>query len=162
MLGRRGDGRAVVAVVLTAVATLACATASDVSTQQLPSAFLIVGDGIPQRLSAQAGDVARGKAIVGNRQQGMCLLCHSGPAEDFPHERTPGSVAGSLAGAGSRWTEAQLRLRVADARALNAQSVMPSYHRSNGLQQVAAAFEGRTLLSAQQLEDVVAYLVSLR
>ena len=125
-------------------------------------ALRIVGDGIPLRLSSQPGDAQRGQAIVGSRQQGMCLLCHSGPAELFPNERTPGNVAASLRGAGSRWSEAQLRLRVADARALNPASVMPAYHRSEGLHRVGLAWQGRTLLSAQQVEDVVAFLVALR
>ena len=125
-------------------------------------ALRIVGDGIPLRLSSQPGDAQRGQAIVGSRQQGMCLLCHSGPAELFPNERTPGNVAASLRGAGSRWSEAQLRLRVADARALNPASVMPAYHRSEGLHRVGLGWQGRTLLSAQQVEDVVAFLVALR
>jgi sulfur-oxidizing protein SoxX len=122
---------------------------------------LVVGDGIPASLTGAPGDAARGRAIVASRQQGMCLLCHSGPAPLFPEERTPGNVAGSLAGAGARWTEAQLRLRVADARRINPQSVMPSYLRAEGLQRVGRAWQGRALLDAQQVEDVVAFLRTL-
>jgi L-cysteine S-thiosulfotransferase len=122
----------------------------------------IVNDGIPMALSGSPGDAARGRAIVASRQQGMCLLCHNGPAALFPEEQTPGTVAASLAGAGARWTEAQLRLRVADARRLNPQSVMPSYLRSEGLQRVAASRQGQTLLSPQQVDDVVAFLVTLQ
>lgn len=124
-------------------------------------AALVVGDGIPASLTGTPGDAERGRAIVASRQQGMCLLCHSGPAALFPEERTPGNVAGSLAGAGTRWSEAQLRLRVADARRLNPQSVMPSYLRTEGLQQVGQAWQGKTLMTPQQVEDVVAFLRSL-
>jgi sulfur-oxidizing protein SoxX len=124
-------------------------------------AALVVGDGIPASLTGTPGDAERGRAIVASRQQGMCLLCHSGPAALFPEERTPGNVAGSLAGAGARWSEAQLRLRVADARRLNPQSVMPSYLRTEGLQQVGQAWQGKTLMTPQQVEDVVAFLRSL-
>ena len=129
----------------------------------LATAVVVVGDGIPLPLTTVPGDPDRGRVIVVDRQQGMCLLCHSGP---FPEEPTPGSVAGSLAGAGTRWTEAQLRLRVADARRLEPKSVMPSYHlRSPAgppLQRVAPAWQGRPLLDAQQVEDVVAFLRTLR
>ncbi len=121
----------------------------------------VVGDGIPTSLTGAPGDATRGRAIVASRQQGMCLLCHSGPAALFPEERTPGNVAASLAGAGSRWSEAQLRLRVADARRLNPQSVMPVYLRTEGLQQVGRAWQGKTLMTPQQVEDVVAFLRTL-
>jgi L-cysteine S-thiosulfotransferase len=124
-------------------------------------AALVVGDGIPASLTGTPGDAVRGRAIVASRQQGMCLLCHSGPAALFPEERTPGTVAGPLAGAGARWSEAQLRLRVADARRLNPQSVMPSYLRTEGLQQVGQAWQGKALMTPQQVEDVVAFLRSL-
>jgi sulfur-oxidizing protein SoxX len=125
----------------------------------LLAAAAVVGDGLPEPLTAQPGDAARGRAIVASRQQGLCLLCHSGP---FPEERFQGNLAPSLEGAGSRWNAAQLRLRVADARALNPQSLMPSLHRTEGLQRVAPAFAGKPVLSAQQVEDVVAFLQTLK
>ena len=123
------------------------------------SAFELQGDGMPQPLTATPGDPARGRAIVASRQQGLCLLCHSGP---FPEERFQGTVATSLAGAGSRWTAAQLRLRVVDSRRLNADTVMPSFHRTDGLQRVGPAWQGKPVLDAQQVEDVVAFLGTLR
>jgi len=125
----------------------------------LGAGVVVVGDGIPAPLTATPGDAARGRAIVGSRQQGLCLLCHSGP---FPEERFQGSVATSLAGTGSRWTAAQLRLRIVDSRRLNPDTVMPSFHRTDGLQQVAAAWQGKPILDAQQVEDVVAFLATLR
>lgn len=124
-----------------------------------PRAMLVRGDGVPRPLTAQPGDPARGRAIVVNRQQGLCLLCHSGP---FPEERFQGDLAPSLAGAGSRNTPAQLRLRIADPSRLNPSTIMPSYYRMDGLQQVAPAWQGKTILSAQQIEDVVAFLATLR
>ena len=125
-----------------------------------PAAALnVVGDGIPQPLSATPGDADRGRAIVTNRQVGLCLLCHSGP---FPEERFQGQLAPSLAGAGARWTAAQLRLRVADNRRLNPDSLMPAFHRTDGLQRVGSTWQGRPVLDAQQVEDVVAYLRTLQ
>ena len=119
----------------------------------------IVGDAIPKSLTGQPGDAVRGRAIVANRSVGLCLLCHSGPIAE---ERFQGNLAPDLAGAGQRWSTAQLRLRVVDARRLNPQTIMPAYYRVDGLRRVPAALAGAPLLAAQQVEDVVAYLAGLR
>ena len=119
----------------------------------------VVGDGIPQPLSAQPGDAARGRAIVANRQVGLCLLCHAAPIAE---ERFQGTLAPDLAGAGTRSTVAQLRLRLADSRRVNPQSIMPAYFRADGLTRVGKNWQGKTVLGAQQIEDVIAYLVTLR
>ena len=122
-------------------------------------AYVVVGDGIPAPLAGPAGDAARGRAIVASRQLGLCLLCHAGP---IPEERFQGTLAPDLAGAGSRWSAAQLRLRLADGKRLNPATIMPSYYRTEGLTRVGTAWQSRTLLTAQQIEDVVAYLLTLR
>ena len=113
----------------------------------------------PGPLTATPGDAARGRAIVANRQAGLCLLCHSAP---IPEERSQGDLAPSLAGAGTRSSAAQLRLRLMDSKALNPASIMPSYYRREGFNRPGAAWEGKTILSAQQIEDVVAYLETLK
>ena len=110
-------------------------------------------------LTGQPGDPARGRAIVADRQRGLCLLCHTAP---IPEERFQGNLAPDLAGSGSRWTEGELRLRLMDSRRLNPDSIMPSYYRTEGLHRVGPAFQGRTVLGAQEIEDVVAYLLTLR
>jgi L-cysteine S-thiosulfotransferase len=116
-------------------------------------------DAMPKPLTDVPGDAARGRAIVANRTVGLCLLCHSGP---IPEERFQGNLAPSLAGAGSRSTPAQLRLRIVDAARLNPDTIMPSYFKVDGLSRVAKNFQGKTILSAQQIEDVVAYLATLK
>lgn len=121
--------------------------------------FTIVGDAIPEPVTGQRGDPARGRAIVTNRQVGLCLLCHSGP---FPEERLQGSLAPDLAGAGGRWSEGQLRLRIVDSSRLNPDTIMPPYYRTEGLHRVAANFRGKPVLTAEQIEDVVAFLTTLR
>jgi len=115
-------------------------------------------DSIPVSLTGAKGDPARGRAIVANRQVGMCLLCHSGP---FPEERFQGELAPDLSSA-ARLTEGQIRLRIADPGRVNPQSIMPAYYRTEGLTRVAPAFRGKTILTAEQIEDVVAYLVTLK
>jgi sulfur-oxidizing protein SoxX len=121
--------------------------------------FTVVGDAIPQPLTAMPGDAARGRSIVANRQVGLCLLCHTGP---FPEERFQGNLAPDLAGTGARWSEGQLRLRIVDASRLNPATIMPSYYRIDGLTQVNAAWQAKPILTAQQIEDVVAFLRTLR
>jgi sulfur-oxidizing protein SoxX len=129
----------------------------------LSAAIGVVGDGMPQPLTTTPGDAARGQLIVGSRQQGLCGLCHAGPASaDFPQPALQGNLAPRLQGAGARWTEAQLRLRIVDSRRLNPYSLMPAFHRTQGLQRVGRAWQGRPVLDAQQVEDVVAYLLTLK
>jgi sulfur-oxidizing protein SoxX len=121
--------------------------------------YTIAGDAIPARLSENAGDPLRGRAIVVDRQIGLCLLCHGGP---FPDQKLQGTLAPNLAGAGSRWTAGQLRLRIVDASRLNPNTIMPPYYRTEGLTRVAPAFAGKPVLSAEQIEDVVTFLGTLR
>lgn len=120
--------------------------------------FAYAQDSAPP-LTDTAGDAARGRAIVANRQLGLCLLCHTGP---IPEERFQGNLAPDLGGAGSRWNPAQLRARLIDARRFNPKSIMPAYYKVDGLTRVPAPLQGKTILSAQQIEDVVAYLETLR
>ncbi|MGH7303390.1 MAG: sulfur oxidation c-type cytochrome SoxX [Candidatus Rokuibacteriota bacterium] len=116
-------------------------------------------DSIAASLTGARGDPARGRAIVTNRQVGLCLLCHSGP---FSEERFQGNLAPDLAGAGRRWSEGQLRLRIVDSSRIIPTTIMPAYHRTEGLVRVAPAWRGKPVLSAEQIEDVVAFLTTLK
>jgi sulfur-oxidizing protein SoxX len=121
--------------------------------------YAVVGDAIPESLTGAKGDAERGRGIVVNRQVGLCLLCHTGP---FPEEKFQGTLAPDLTGTGARWSEGQLRLRIVDASRLNPDTIMPPYYRIDGLTRVAPAFQGKPVLTAEQIEDVVAYLATLR
>ena len=116
-------------------------------------------DSLPSSLNGAAGDAARGRAIVLDRQVGLCLLCHSGP---FPEERFQGDLAPNLAGVGARLSEGQIRLRIVDASRANPQTIMPAYFRTEGLIRVTPSQRGKTVLTAQQIEDVVAFLMTLK
>lgn len=120
--------------------------------------YTIVGDAIPEPLTGTKGDAARGRALIVDRSN-TCILCHSGP---FPEQAFQGDLAPNLAGSGSRWSEGQLRLRLVDASRLNAATIMPSYYRVDGLARVGVSWRGKPILSAEQIEDIVAYLVTLR
>ncbi len=125
--------------------------------------FLFIGkvlgdDAIAASLTGAKGDPARGRAIVANRQVGLCLLCHSGP---FPEERFQGDLAPDLRSA-AKLSEGQIRLRIVDPGRVNPDTIMPAYYRSAGLTRVAPAFRGKTILSAEQIEDIVAYMLTLK
>jgi sulfur-oxidizing protein SoxX len=121
--------------------------------------YTVVGDAIPAPLTGAPGDPARGRVIVTSRQRGLCLLCHSGP---FPEERFQGDLAPDLAGVGSRLSEGQIRLRLVDSRSLDPDTIMPSYYRTDGLNRVGAAWRDKPVLNAEEIEDVVAFLATLR
>lgn len=142
-----------------AIALTAIALATNPAIADTLVPYKITGDAIAQSLTGAPGDAARGRAIVANRQVGLCLLCHTGP---IPEEHFQGDLAPDLAGAGARWSEGQLRLRIVDASRLNPDTIMPPFYRTEGLTRVAPAFAGKPVLTAAQIEDVVAYLVTLR
>lgn len=142
-------------------ALLSIATSTDGWAQPAttaPAGVVVVGDGIPQPL-APAGDAARGRALLIARDPANCILCHGLTDAAV---RFAGNLAPPLDGAGSRLSIAQLRLRVADSSRINPETIMPAYYRTDGLRAVAAAYQGRPVLTAQQVEDVVVYLSTLR
>ena len=116
-------------------------------------------DELPTPMPGAKGDPVRGRAVVVNRQLGLCLLCHSGP---FPEERFQGSIGPDLNGIGARLSEGQIRLRIVDPGRFNPATIMPAYYRTEGLARVAPSFKGKPILSAQQIEDVVVFLATLK
>jgi sulfur-oxidizing protein SoxX len=141
-----------------ALATVLLAVVPVQAQNSLPP-YSIVGDAIPNSLTGSKGDPERGRGIVATRAIGLCLMCHSGP---LPEVRLQGNIGPDLKGAGARWTEGQLRLRMVDAGKLNPETIMPPYYRVEGLVQVARGYRDKPMLTAEQVEDVVAYLVTLR
>lgn len=142
-----------------ASAALAAGCVSAPMTTKGTQAFEIVGDGVPVSLAPEAGDPVRGRALVVARDNANCVLCHAVPD---PAIRFAGDVGPSLAGVGRRLSVAQLRLRVADNLTLNRATVMPSYYKVEGLAQVAAPYAGKPILSAREIEDIVAWLATLQ
>jgi L-cysteine S-thiosulfotransferase len=120
--------------------------------------YRIVGDGIPDSLTGSPGDAERGRALMLDRTS-TCILCHSGP---FPETRFQGDLAPDLTGSGNRWSVSQLRLRLVDASHFNRDTIMPSYYRVDELVRVGKNWSGRPILTAAQIEDIVAYLATLR
>lgn len=109
-------------------------------------------------LTGCAGDPVRGKQVVLARGDGSCLLCHAVPDADRPS----GNVGPSLAGVGARLSVAEMRLRIVDPTKFNAESVMPPYGRAAGLYAVAPQYRGKPLLSEREIDDAVAFLLTLK
>ena len=117
------------------------------------------GEVIVDSLSGPPGDPTRGRLIVLSRQSGLCILCHSGP---FPEERFQGNLAPDLSLSAAKLSEGQLRARIVDASRFNPNTIMPAYFRKDHGSRIAPQFANKTILTAQEIEDVVAFLVSLK
>jgi L-cysteine S-thiosulfotransferase len=117
------------------------------------------GDAIAEPLDGRVGIADRGRALVLDRERGNCLICHQVPVDA---ERSQGDLAPTLAGVGSRLNAGQIRMRLVDQSQLNAATLMPAYHRVAGLTRVAPRYIGQPVFSAQEVEDVVAWLATLK
>jgi sulfur-oxidizing protein SoxX len=120
--------------------------------------YRIEGDAIKTSLAPDPGDPLRGRELISGRDAN-CLLCHAVAETGV---RFMGDIAPPLSGIGARLSEGQLRLRIVDSSRLNPETVMPSYYKVDGLVRVAPAWRGKPVLTAQQIEDVVAYLKTLK
>ena len=138
-------------VLSVAMLTAACAAPMHVATKAPV-------DALPEPLTSTPGDPARGREIVVGRDAN-CLFCHAIPETG---ERFMGNVAPPLSGIANRLNAAQLRLRIVDPTRINPDAAMPAYYRTQGLDQVAGPYRGKPILSAQEVEDVVAFLLTLK
>ncbi len=127
--------------------------------QEPLQAFIVRGDSIDQPLTGAPGDPARGQALIEDRQRSLCMLCHTGPFSDV---RLQGDLGPDLSGVGARLTPGQIRLRIVDMKRVVPSTIMPPYYRVDGLQRVAPAWRGKPILAAADIEDLVAYLATLK
>jgi sulfur-oxidizing protein SoxX len=130
-----------------------------VTRAEMLSPFAVTGDAIAEPLTGARGNAERGRAVVVSRELGNCLLCHRLP---IPEERFQGNIGPDLSGVAARLTEGQIRLRIVDASRLNPETIMPPYYRVEGLRRVLAAHRGKPVLTAEQIEDAVAFLLTCR
>jgi L-cysteine S-thiosulfotransferase len=121
--------------------------------------FEVIGDTVPDALAGLKGNEKRGEEIVRDRRVGNCLICHQFPLKDEPFQ---GEIGPALEDAGARLTPGQIRLRLIDESLINPRTIMPPYYRVKNLNNVAPEYAGTPGLTAQQIEDVVAYLASLK
>jgi len=138
-----------------------CASASVASATPLQS-YAVVGDAIEKSLTGEPGDASRGAELIQERHKSLCVLCHSGP---FPDPHLQGTLAPDLTGVGARLSAGQLRLRIVDMKRLNPDSIMPTYYgivTNSHDTRVAEGWRGKPVLTAGEIEDLVAYLQALR
>lgn len=139
------------------IATIAAAGIADAD--EVVKFKIVDGTSIPRSLTGKKGDAAKGREVAINRRQGNCLACHVMPIPEQPFH---GLVGPDLNGVAERYSEGELRLRVVDSKVLNPDTIMPSFYRSDGFHMVMKKFEGTTVLTAEQVEDIVAYLMTLK
>lgn len=122
--------------------------------------YEVVDGGIPKPYVEGGGNADAGKEVIINRKQGNCIACHAVTAlSDQPFH---GTVGPSLDGVGERYGEAQLRLIVTNSKAVFDGTVMPAFLKKDGFVRVGKDFDGKSILTEQQVEDVVAYLMTLK
>jgi len=122
--------------------------------------YTMKDDAIPDPIRGLKGNPAKGKKLAINGAKGNCLACHQMP---IPEEEFHGEVGPSLLGLGSRYNEGQIRMRIVNIQELIPSSLMPPFYKNPAeLTQVAKKFQGQTILTAQEVEDVVAYLTTLK
>jgi sulfur-oxidizing protein SoxX len=145
------------AIGLVSAAVLLAGKAS--SAQELVAYNIVDEISIPKPLTDQPGDPVKGREVAINRKKGNCLACHVMP---IPEQSFHGEIGPDLTGVGSRYKIGELRLRVVDPKTLNPDTMMPAFYRKDGFHRVAKKFEGKTILGPQEVEDLLAYLMSLR
>ncbi len=122
--------------------------------------YTIVDDfSIPESLTGAPGDPVKGREVAINRRLGNCLACHVMPIPEQPFH---GETGPDLDGVADRYTEGELRLRVVDSKSINPYTMMPAFYRVEGFHRVMERFAGKPILTAQEVEDVVAYLMTLK
>lgn len=121
--------------------------------------YQVVNGSIETPLTNQPGDPDRGRSIVLDRERGDCVVCHAMP---LPGRQFHGTVGPPLDGVGNRYSAGALRLRLVDPKKVNPHTIMPAYYKIAGLYRVAESYRGKPILTAQEIEDVVAYLLTLK
>lgn len=146
-------------IVVAAAASALTVTAAGAIAQGSVANFTVIEDAIAAPLNGETGDASRGKTIAFDPERGNCTICHPVPGGD---PRIQGTVGPPLAGIASRLSAGQLRLRLVDGTRINPETIMPPYHRVEGLNRVGREFAGRPILNAREIEDLVAFLVTLK
>jgi L-cysteine S-thiosulfotransferase len=146
------------AIAVLSVASAMVTVAANGAAESL-ARFRVVGDAIPDAIGGAVGNAERGRGLILRRESANCVLCHAVPE---PGVRFSGTIGPPLAGVARALSAAQIRLRVVDSTRVNAATVMPSYYRVDGLDRVAGAYRGKPILDAEQVEDIVAYLSTLK
>ena len=141
---------------LGAILAMSAAHAEDVK----PTNVAFADGAVEASLTGQAGDPASGRAVFANRKQGNCLACHMNG--DLSEESFHGEVGPPMDGVADRWSESELRGIVSNSKMMFEGTIMPAFYIDQGYTRPLEGFAGQSILTAQQVEDVVAYLMTLK
>ena len=137
-----------------------CLSAPLVAQEVKPMAVSFVDGAVEASLTGVAGDPANGRAVFANRKQGNCLACHVNA--DMPEESFHGEVGPAMDDVASRWSEGELRAIVSNSKMVFEGTIMPAFYVDGGYERPLEKFDGKSILTAQQVEDVIAYLMTLK
>lgn len=132
---------------------------ADVAADELVKFKIVSGNSITVPLTGKAGNPVKGREVAINRKKGNCLACHVMPVPEQPYH---GEVGPDLNGVAERLSEGEIRLRIVNPKYSNPNTIMPAFYRTEGLHLVAKKFQGKSMLTAEEVEDVVAYLMTLK
>ena len=122
--------------------------------------YKIVGESsIPKSLTGKPGNAKKGRKLAVHRKKGNCLACHKMP---IPEQQFHGEIGPDLAGVGSRYSAGELRLLIVNPKVVNEDTIMPAFYKNTGFNAVLKKFKGKTVISAQDVEDIIAYLLTLK
>jgi len=141
------------------LAVAGAAAPGSASADELVKFNIVNGNSIPDSLTGKPGDPVKGRAVAIHRKKGNCLACHTMPV---PEQAYHGEVGPDLNGVADRLSEGELRLRIVNPKYTNPSTIMPAFYRTEGLHRVAKNFVGKPMLTAEEVEDVVAYLMTLK
>ena len=114
---------------------------------------------IPKSLTGKPGNSKKGRKLAVHRKKGNCLACHKMP---IPEQQFHGEIGPDLAGVGSRYSTGELRLLIVNPKVVNEDTIMPAFYKNTGFNAVLKKFKGKTVISAQDVEDIIAYLLTLK
>ena len=132
---------------------------ANVAAEEMVNFSIVDGNSIPDSLTGKAGDPAKGRETAIHRKKGNCLACHVLPAPEQPYH---GEVGPELNGVASRLSEGEIRLRIVNPKYANPATIMPAFYNTEGLHMVQKKWQGKPMLTAEEVEDIVAYLMTLK
>ena len=122
--------------------------------------YKVVNGTIPKSLTGKSGNAAKGEKLTINRKKGNCLACHAISA--LAKQPFHGNVGPPLNGVGNRLTAAEIRMRIVNPKAVNPNTIMPAFYKSDGFHRLQKKWKGKTIIGAQDVEDIVAYMLTLK
>ena len=151
--------RTLVATAMVVAVSAAFSLSAMAGTPKLVNYKIVNETSIPKSLTGKPGNSKKGRKLAIHRKKGNCLACHKMP---IPEQQFHGEIGPNLAGVGSRYSAGELRLLIVNPKVVNEDTIMPAFYKNTGFNAVLKKFKGKTVISAQDVEDIIAYLLTLK